>query len=164
MQLIIQELAIKIIMKKTISILIAILTICAGSYYYYYMQSDKKMINDFACDVTNDAIKLEDVINSNLLCSKNSKTITLIQLEYIRTEYKKNPSNKITVYSYKNAVEKKKIKDHIVSDDYDNVFIIFLNDKIQIPILLNKNSKIIAISTINKGGPRFFMRIDGGKN
>ncbi|MDP3681973.1 MAG: hypothetical protein Q8R22_14175 [Flavobacterium sp.] len=150
-------------MKKTILILIAILAVCAGSYYYY-MQSDKKMINDFACDVTNGAIKLEDVINKYLLYNKDSKEITLMQLEYIRTEYRKNPSNNITVSSYEDAVEQKKVEDHIVSEDYDNVFIIFVNDKIQIPILLNANSKIIAISTINKGGPRFFMRLDGKKD
>ena len=44
---------------------------------------------------------------------------------------KKFRSNKITIYSYEDAVEQKKIEDHIVSEDYDydNIFMIFLNDK-----------------------------------
>lgn len=149
-------------MKKTILILITITAI--GGVLFFYMKNEKKIIKDFACELTNDTIKLEHIMNSYLLCDKNSKSMTLIQLEYIRFEYKKKPSNNIVVYSYKDAVEQKKIENHIVSDDYDDVFILFLNDKIQIPILLNADSKIIAISTINKGGPRFFMRIDGKKN
>lgn len=149
-------------MKKTILILIAITSI--SGVLFFYLQREKIIIKDFACEVINDNIKLEDIINSYLLCNKNSKPMTLIQLEYFRNEHKKNPSNNITIYSYKDAIEQKIIEDHIVSEDYDNVFIIFLNDQIQIPILLNSDSKIIAISTINKGDLRFFIRIDGKKD
>ena len=122
------------------------------------------MITDFAYDVTNDVLRLEDVIHKYLLCNKDAKAITLIQLEYIRTEYKKNPSNNFRVYHYDDAIEQKVIEDNIISEDYNNVFIIFINDKIKLPILLNANSKIIAISTINKGQSRFFMRIDSPKD
>ena len=77
-------------MKKTILILTAILAICGGSYYYY-MQSEKKMINDFAHDITNNSIKLEDIIKKHIKCSKKSKKIDLYKFEYYRNEYKKIP-------------------------------------------------------------------------
>jgi hypothetical protein len=163
MQLVIQEPVIKIIMKKTILILTAILAICGGSYYYY-MQSEKKMLCDFAHDVIDNSIKLDDVIVKHIKCSKEEKKMATYILEYYRDEYIKNPSNNISIYSYEEAVEQKIIEDNIVSENYDNVFVVFLNHKNTIEVLLNSDSKIIAISTINKGGTRFFMRLDGEKD
>ncbi|WP_367772384.1 hypothetical protein AB3G33_02580 [Flavobacterium sp. WC2421] len=150
-------------MKKIILILTSVIVVC-GLLTYYYLQNDKKMIYNFACYVTNDSTKLDEVINNYLLCDKNSKAITLIQLEYIRKEYNKSPTNKIKVYSYQKAIEQKIIKETIVTEDYDNVYIIFYNNQLQVPILLNSDSKIISISTINKGEVRFFMRIDKRKS
>lgn len=156
---IILEIVIKKNMKKIFIILLLITTIFGG--VYFYMKNEKRILKGFACEMVDDTIKTEDIINKYLLCDKRAVALTLMQLEYTRNEYKQTQSKKIAIYSYKDAVNKKKIKDQIVSDVYDNIYIIFLNDKIKIPILLNNNSKIIAISTLNKGGTRFLMRIDG---
>lgn len=146
-------------MKKIISILVLSSILCIG-YYCYYINSDKKLLKDFAFEVVDNSVKLNDIINKYMICDKAAKSLTLMQLEYIRVEFKKNPSNNIIVYSYKDAVKQKKIKDNIVSKDYSNVNIILFNEKLDLSVLLNSNSKIIAISTLNKGDTRFFMRID----
>lgn len=149
-------------MKKAMLILAAVLAIYGG--YYLYMHSNKKILCDFAHNVIDNSIKLDNVIVKHIKCSKEEKKMATYILEYYRDEYKKNPSNNIAIYSYEEAVEQKIIEDNIISENYDNVFVVFLNDKNTIEVLLNSDSKIIAISTINKGGTRFFMRLDGKKD
>ena len=154
-------------MKKTTLILIAILAICGGSYYYY-MQSDKKMITDFACEVVDNTVTINNVVAKHIKCDKLGKEIAVLFLDHYRKGYDKNASPvSIKVYSY---YEAKKLGKEIgnVSDnyDYDKVFFIYLNDRIKMPILLNDESKIIAISFgLDKGGNiNYFMRLDGKKD
>lgn len=128
----------------------------------FYLSSNKRLLKNFADDVINDNITIEQIIEKHIICDKKALLMTTIQLEFVRAEYKKNPSG-ICIYSYEKAKKEGKEIKGIVSDNYDKVYFIYFNDKLYLPILLNENSKIIAISTLNKGGTRFFMRTDGGK-
>lgn len=147
-------------MKKNIFILVFIISICI---LFFYPSSDKKSLNNFGDDVINDTIKFEQIIEKYIICDKKAILMTTIQLESVRTEYKKHPSE-ICIYSFKDAKKQGKEIKGIVCDNYDKVYFIYFNDKLYLSILLNENSKIIAISTLNKGGKRFFMRTDGEKS
>jgi hypothetical protein len=69
MQQIMKESVIRINMKKIILIL-AVLTAICGGYYLYYMQSNKKMLSDFAHDLIDNSIKLNDVVTKYIKCDK----------------------------------------------------------------------------------------------
>lgn len=148
-------------MKKLILILTIIFVICIGSYYFYW-QSDQKLLKDFAFEVTDDEVKFEKIMAHYIKCKKESKPIVLFFLKLYREEFKKNPGA-IKVYSYNEAI-KLDNGNEIVSDNYDKVYFIYLNEKARIPILLNNERKIIALSILNKGGTRFFLTVDGGED
>lgn len=165
MRLAIKELVIKIDMKKTILISIAILAICGSSCCY--LQSDKKMIYDFASEVVDNTVEIDDVVAKYIKCDKMGKEIAIIFLNHFRKGYAKNTSpESIKIQSYKKAM-RSGTKIGIIAEDYDSdkVFYIYFKDSIKMPILLNDESKIIAISFgLNKGGDiNYFMRLDGEK-
>lgn len=143
-------------MKKFIFILAVIISILI---IFSNLSSDEKLLKNFADDVINENIKIEQVIKKYIICDIKAKKMTTIQLESIRAEFKKLPSE-ICIYSYKNAKKEGKEIKGIVCDNYDNVYFIYFSNKSYLSLLLNENSKIIAISTLNKGGERFFMRTD----
>ncbi|MNF96554.1 hypothetical protein D3C84_793480 [compost metagenome] len=152
-------------MKKSILIIITAILVLSGGYYYYYMQSEKKMLKDFAYDTINHSIKTNDIVDKYLECDKLGKEMGILFLDHYRKGYYKNPSHDlIKIYSYDEAI---KLNKEIgkVSDDYnyDKVFFIYLNNKIKMPILLNDDSKIIAISfALDKGWDiDYFWRLDG---
>lgn len=148
-------------MKKIISIL-TVLSLIGGGYYLYYMQSDKKLVNDFAYEVFENSVQTEDIIIKYMKCNKIGKEMALALLKYHRNEYKKKPGT-IKVYSYKEAT-KLKNPTKIVSENYNKVYLIYLNNKFQMPILLNEESKIISISYgLSKGERNYtLMRFDSG--
>lgn len=116
------------------------------------------MLRDFAQDVINEDVKLEKIINQYIPCDKRAIEINVLVLEYFRSEYKKRPSS-VSVHTYKERKDDK-IFEGLVSEDYENVYLIDFGEKLHMSILLNKDSKIIAISNMNKGGTRFFIRTD----
>lgn len=116
------------------------------------------MLKDFAQDVINENIKFEKIIDQYIICDKRAIEIDLLVLDYIRSEYKKHP-NTISVYTFKEKENDERLNS-LVSDNYENVYLIDFGDELHMPILLNKDSKIIAISTMNKGGKRFFITTD----
>lgn len=146
-------------MKKFI--FISIIIIIIGILILNY-QSDKKLLNSFGQDINNNNIEIKQIIENYMICDEKAKEMTTLQLEYIRMEFNKNPS-KILIYTFKEGIDKGEKINGIAHNNYDRVYFICFNDKLEMPILLNENSKIIAISTLNKGGERFFMRTDGGK-
>ncbi len=146
-------------MKKYIFILVFIIFICT---LILYPSSEKKLLKNFADDTINDNVSIEKIIEKYIVCDEKAILMTTIQLEFVRAEYKKHPSE-ICIYSYEEAKKEGKEIKGIVCDNYDKVYFIYFNDKLYLTLLLNKNSKIIAISTLNKGGARFFMKTDGGK-
>jgi hypothetical protein len=124
--------------------------------------NDKTSLKKFADDVVNNSFPIEQVIGNHIICDENSKFMTSLQLKYFRVEFEKRPSN-IVVYSFKEAQKQNKEIEGIIANDYNKVFFIYFNDTLKMSLLLNENSKIIAISTLNKGGKRFFMRTDRNK-
>lgn len=141
-------------MKNKILIIALILVISVG-YYLYYMQSDKKILNDFAYKVVGDSVKLEKVIDTYLNYDIKAKEITLLQLQSYKNDWNKNPKG-IIVYSYEEAMAKGKGY-NIESAKHDYIFFIYFNENLKMPVLLNTDSRIISICTINKGGRRFFL-------
>ena len=146
-------------MKKVILILTVILLV-GGGFYSYYLNSNKKLVKDFACDVFETSVKPEDIIAKYMKCNKIGEEMALTLLKYHRNDYNKNPGT-IKVYSYKEAM-KVKYPAKIISENYEKVFLIYLNNKFQMPILLNKESKIISISYgLSKGEKNYtLMRFD----
>jgi hypothetical protein len=153
-------------MKKTILILVGILAICGG-YYYHNTQNEKKMLIDFAYEVVDHNVKINDIATKYIKYNKLGKEIAVLLLEHYRKGYDKNNSDvSIKVYSYLEAIKSgKEIGNVSENYNYNKVFFLYLNDKVQIPILLNDESKIIAISFgLDKGGSiNYFMRLDGEK-
>ena len=151
-------------MKKTILILVGILSICGG-YYYRYTQSDKKLLIDFAYEMVDNNVNINDIATKYIKYNKLGKEIAVLLLEHYRKGYHKNDSDvSIKVYSYQEAIKSgKEIGNVSENYNYNKVFFIYLNDKVKIPILLNDESKIIAISFgLDKGGSiNYFMRLDG---
>lgn len=139
--------------------MVFIISICL---LFLNLSSDKKLLKNFADDVINENIKMEQIIEKYISCDKKAKTMTTIQLESIRAEFKKHPLE-IRIYSFNEAKKVGKEIKGIVSDNYDKVYFIYFSNKSYLSLLLNENSKIVAISTLNKGGTRFFMRTDGKK-
>lgn len=125
-----------------------------------YTSPEKKMLRDFAQDVINEDVKLEKIINQYIPCDKRAIKLNVLILEFIRSEYKKHPGN-ISVYTFKER-ENDEIFKGLVSDHYENVYLIDFGEKLSFPILLNEDSKIIALSVMNKGGTQFFI-ITGNK-
>jgi hypothetical protein len=116
------------------------------------------MLNDFATDVINEDIKPEKIIDKYIICDKRAIEIDVLVLKYVRSEYKKHPSS-ISVHTFKEKENDERLNS-LVSDNYENVYLIDFGDELYMPILLNKDLKIIAISTMNKGGKRFFITTD----
>jgi hypothetical protein len=144
-------------MKKTIFFLVLAILILF-SISKLYTSPEKKMLRDFAYDVINEDVKLEKIIDKYIICDKRAIEINVLVLEHFRSEYKKRPSS-VSVHTYKERKDDK-IFEGLVSDDYEKVYLIDFGEKLHMSILLNKDSKIIAISTMNKGGTRFFIRTD----
>lgn len=152
------------VIKKTMKkfIIISIIIIISIGILILNYQSDKKVLNRFGQDVISNNIEIKKIIENYMICDEKAKVMTILQLESIRTEFNKNPT-KILIYTFKEGIDKGEKINGIEHNNYDRVYFIDFNDKLKMPILLNENSKIIAISTLNKGGERFFMRTDGGK-
>jgi hypothetical protein len=144
-------------MKKTIFFLVLAILILF-SISKLYTSPEKKMLRDFAYDVINEDVKLEKIIDKYIICDKRAIEINVLVLEHFRSEYKKRPSS-VSVHTYKER-KNDKIFEGLVYDDYEKVYLIDFGEKLHMSILLNKDSKIIAISTMNKGGTRFFIRTD----
>jgi hypothetical protein len=145
-------------MKKIIFFLVVAILILF-SISKLYTSPEKKMLRDFANDVINENVKLEKIIDKYIICDKRAIEINVLVLEHFRSEYKKRPSS-VSVHTYKERKDDK-IFEGLVSDNYEKVYLIDFGEKLHMSILLNKDSKIIAISTMNKGGTRFFI-ITGG--
>jgi hypothetical protein len=145
-------------MKKIIFFLVLAILILF-SISKLYTSPEKKMLRNFANDVINEDVKLEKIIDKYIICDKRAIEINVLVLEHFRSEYKKRPSS-VSVNTYKERKDDK-IFEGLVSDNYEKVYLIDFGEKLHMSILLNKDSKIIAISTMNKGGARFFI-ITGG--
>lgn len=144
--------------KKSFFLVLAILILI--SILKLYSSPEKRMLKDFATDVINEDIKFEKIINQYIPCDKRAIKLNILILEFIRSEYKKHPGN-ISVYTFKEK-ENDEIFKGLVSDHYENVYLIYFGEKLSLPILLNEDSKIIALSVMNKGGTQFFI-ITGNK-
>ena len=144
-------------MKKIIFFLVlAILILFSISKLYY--SPEKRMLKDFAQDVINEDIKFEKIIDKYIICDKRAIEIDGLVLKYVRFEFNKNP-HKISIYSYKEIEDDERLKG-LVADNFENVYLIDFGEKLYMPILLNENSKIIAISAMDKGGKQFFITTD----
>jgi hypothetical protein len=141
-------------MKTTLLILLSVFGL-----NFSYSQNEKKILSDFGHAVANDNIELEKVIDTYLNYDPKAKEITLQQLQGCRDKWKLK-SEDVAVYSYNEGLTNGKGFE-IVTGKYDlnRIYFIYFNKELTIPILLNSNSKIISISTMNKGETRFLMVI-----
>jgi hypothetical protein len=135
-------------MKKILLILTIILALTM-SYYLYYLHSDKKIIKDFANEIVDDSIKLEDVLTKYIKHTQKEKKLTLYLLNFIKEEYKKNPG-KIVVYTQEEA-KRNKHDFQIELKNTEKLYYIKFNEDMTYPFLINKESEIIVLFILNKG-------------
>lgn len=147
-------------MKKTISS-IAILTIISLIYYFNYLQSDKKLLSDFAHEVVDSSTILDTVIVKYVECNKVGSEVALFLLTKIRKEYNENDGN-ITIYTYEEGLSNGYGKE-IKNINKTSIYFIRFNKNSAIPVMLSDKSKIVAISAIKKGDGYYLMRTDGIK-
>ncbi|MNX71686.1 hypothetical protein D3C86_1030110 [compost metagenome] len=151
-------------MKKVL-IILSIILLSIGANSCYYFRSDKKMLKDFAFEITDKSIKLDSVIFKYIQCDSSGKEMALFLLKYCR-ENQNLKQNQIKIYSYYESLNFNTTLKNI-SEEYDKsrVYLIHFNDKLKMPILLNENSKIIAVSFgLDKGdNVNYFRRLDGKK-
>jgi hypothetical protein len=135
-------------MKKILLILLLISTLLIT--YYLYSQSDKDKVEDFAIELVDDSIPLENVLKKRIKYSEKQKNLSLIVLKTIRDEYQENPK-KIVVKSsseYTKAAQEDKIKLY----DGEHLFYIEFNKALTLPFVINKKSQIIILFHLTKGG------------
>jgi len=125
---------------------------------FSYSQNEKKMLTDFGNAVINDNIGLDKIMDTYINYDQRVKEITLLQLQSYRDDWNKDPKD-IIVYSYEEAIAKG--KGYQIKSKRGNIFFIYFNEDIKMPVLLNADSEIIAISAMNKGGRCFFLNTDG---
>lgn len=135
-------------MKKIILILTLIIALSI-SYYLYYLQSDKKILENFACELVDDSVKPEDLITKHIKHTEKGKKIALYLLNFIKEEYKKNPG-KIIVYTREEA-KRNKFDHQIEIKNTEKLYYIKFNENMIYPFLLNKESKIIVLFILTKG-------------
>jgi len=140
-------------MKTILLILLSVFGIA-----FSYSQNEKKVLTDFANALINDNIGLKKIIDTYINYDQRAKEITLQQLQLYRDGLQSNYEGTI-VYSYEEAIAKG--KGYEIKSKRGNIFFIYFNEKINMPILLNADSKIISICAIDKGGRRFFLTTGG---
>jgi hypothetical protein len=139
-------------MKKILLIFTLILAISV-SYYLYYLQSDKKILENFACEVVDDSVKPEDLITKQIQHTEKGKKIALYLLNFIKEEYKKDPG-KIIVYT-RDEAKRNKFDYQIEIKNTEKLYYIKFNENMTYPFLLNKESKIIVLFILTKGDGGF---------
>lgn len=135
-------------MKKIIiSAVFLIITISIG--YCLYIKSDKKKLENFANEITNESINTDIIIDKYIKCSIKGRKLSLYTLNIIRQEYKKN-KDEISIYSAQEA--KKYRQDKIVLKDNEKLYYIRFNKEVIWPFIINDKSEIIIVLILSKGG------------
>lgn len=134
-------------MKKTIFILLLIATLLV--ICYFFIQRKENKVENFAIELVDNAIPIEQVLKKRINYSEKQKGLCLIFLKTIREEYKKNPE-KIKVIS---ASEHAKFSDknRIKLYDGEHLFYIEFNKSLTLPFIVNKKSQIIILFYLTKG-------------
>lgn len=120
---------------------------------------NKNSVNEFykriVANVENKKI-FNEFIRQDMLELQERFELFSLQLDDIK---EKTASKKCTIYSYREAVNKKKIDYKFINEDQDNIYFLYFNKNLIFPILTDKEGKIIAISTMNKGQIKVFLLI-----
>lgn len=135
-------------MKNLLLILTVILALSIG-YYLYYLQSDKKLLKDFAYAVVDDSVKLEDVVEKYVKYTAEGKKMSQFVLNSIKDEYKKNPGQ-IVVYTPEEG-NKKGPKFKMDLKEKEKLYYIKFNKNLILPFFVNNDSKIVVLLYITKG-------------
>jgi hypothetical protein len=128
--------------------------------YVLYTQYERKFLRKFADHVVNEEIFYDDIIHNQLLCDEKSKETTKFFLSFYRQNYKKD-TNFIYVLSNNEVLFFSEIFGfdyNLVQEDNGLIYFIFINGN-TFPVLINKENKIIAISTMQKGKNVYFIKM-----
>lgn len=140
-------------MKKIRIILLLILTLLI--IIYFCSQSDKDKVEDFAIELVDDSIPLENVLRKRIKYSEKQKNLSLIHLKNIRDEYQENPQRIVVKSSleYTTAAQEDRIKLY----EGEHLFYIEFNKNVTLPFVINKKSQIIILFHLTKGGEGYLM-------
>ena len=144
-------------MKKIVLILllfsVLLVTLC------YFSSLNKRKVENFANDIVDSSILLENVLKKRVKYSKKQKDMSLIFLKKIRDEYQVNPM-RIVVNS---SSEVQKEKDSIKLYEGEQLFYIEFNKSLTLPLIIDNKSQIILLFRFTKGGGGFLInsRYDG---
>ncbi|TDE06658.1 hypothetical protein [Flavobacterium hiemivividum] len=113
------------------------------------MQSDKKLLKDFAYEVVDDSVKLEDVVEKYVKYTAEGKKMSQFVLNSIKDEYKKTPGQ-IVVYTPEEG-NKKGTKFKMDLKEKEKLYYIKFNKNLILPFFVDNDSKIVVLLYITKG-------------
>lgn len=144
-------------MKKIVLILLLFSVIIIT--LSYFSSINKIKVENFANDLVDSSIPLENLLKKRVKYSQKHKDMSLIFLKNIRDEYQVNPM-RIVVNSSR---EFQKEKDSIKLYEGEQLFYIEFNKSLTLPFIIDNKSQIILLFRFTKGGGGFLInsRSDG---
>ncbi|WP_146841084.1 hypothetical protein [Flavobacterium glaciei] len=135
-------------MKKTLlMVLLIAISILA---FYCNSQRDENVVKNFAFELVDESIPLEQVLKKRINYSEKQKDLCLFFLKTVREEYNKNPEKIEVKQSRDNNASMK--GDTIKLNTDEHLLYVQFNKSLTLPFILNKKSEIIILFNLTKGG------------
>lgn len=119
--------------------------------------NEESIANNFLHSLLNDQLTSQSIVDKFVAYNPKSKDFLLQHTNLIRNELKKQgiEPNGLSVVSFSEAGGK--LDDiQVSSGETKYIFAVLNNDKVLFPVMV-QNNKVVAFSTMNKGGRKFFI-------
>jgi hypothetical protein len=135
-------------MKK--NILIILLIAISIVVIYYNSKRDENIVKNFALELVDESMPLEQILKTKINYSKKQKDVCLFFLKTVREEYNKNPEKIAITQSANSNVDVK--SDAVKLNSGEHLFYVQFNKSLTVPFILNNKSEIIILFNLTKGG------------
>ncbi|MBQ0907658.1 hypothetical protein KBJ98_02955 [Flavobacterium sp. F-328] len=135
-------------MKK--NILIILLIAISIVVIYYNSKRDENIVKNFALELVDESMPLEQILKTKINYSKKQKDVCLFFLKTVREEYNKNPEKIVITQSANSNVDVK--SDAVKLNSGEHLFYVQFNKSLTVPFILNNKSEIIILFNLTKGG------------
>ncbi len=135
-------------MRKTLLIVFLIATSIV--VIYYNSQRDENIVKNFALELVDESMPLEQVLKNRINYSEKQKDVCLFFLKTVREEYIKNPEKIEVTQPTESKTEIH--SDAIQLNSGEHLFYVQFNKSLTLPFILNKKSEIIILFNLTKGG------------
>jgi hypothetical protein len=117
---------------------------------YSSLQKDENQVRDFAVELTDESIPLEQILKKRINYAQKQKDLCLFWLKTVRDEYIKNPDKIEVTQSTESKIEIH--SERIKLNSGEQLFYVQFNKSLTLPFILNKKSEIIILFNLTKGG------------